>query len=101
MLFPLFLCSSEVRVTCSLFSRGLPGPAGAHRVMPRLVAMMSTGAMSLSRARLRKEKLSMSSMWTSSMNSTWGPSGGRHTHLPHPSSPAPPHLAWPGYSRRG
>lgn len=43
----------------------------AHRVMPRLVAMMRTGAMSLSRARLRKEKLSISSMWTSSMNSTW------------------------------
>lgn len=49
----------------------------AHRVMPRLVAMMRTGAMSLSRARLRKEKLSISSMWTSSMNSTWKPVGHR------------------------
>lgn len=56
-----------------------------------MVAMMRTGAMSLSRARLRKEKLSMSSMWTSSMNSTWKPLGHRsssplpgaskHTHL--------------------
>ena len=42
-----------------------------HLVMPLLVAMMRTGAMSSSRARLRKEKLSMSSMWTSSMKSTW------------------------------
>ena len=33
-----------------------------HLVMPLFVAMMRTGAMSSSRARLRKEKLSMSSM---------------------------------------
>ena len=36
-------------------------------VMPRLVATTSTGAMSVSSARLRKEKHSMSSMCTSSM----------------------------------
>lgn len=57
--------------------------------MPRLVAMMSTGAMSLSRARLRKEKLSMSSMWTSSMKSTWGPRGVGQLPLPLPSLAAP------------
>ena len=42
-----------------------------HRVMPRFVAMTRTGARSLSSARLRNEKHSMSSMWTSSMKSTW------------------------------
>jgi hypothetical protein len=41
-------------------------------VMPLLVARMTTGAASLSSARLRKEKHSMSSMCTSSMNSTPG-----------------------------
>ena len=71
--------------------------------MPRLVAMMRTGAMSLSRARLRKEKLSMSSMWTSSMNSTWGPLGRCQAHPPHPMPlfSHAPHLAWPRYSRQG
>jgi hypothetical protein len=38
--------------------------------MPLFVAMISTGAMSLSKARFKKEKLSMSNMCTSSMNKT-------------------------------
>lgn len=41
-----------------------------YRVMPLLVAMMRTGDRSLSRARFRKEKHSMSSIWTSSINKT-------------------------------
>ena len=43
---------------------------GGYLVMPLLVAMMRMGAMSLSKARLRKEKHSMSNMCTSSMKST-------------------------------
>lgn len=43
--------------------------------MPLLVAMMRTGDKSLSRARFRKEKHSMSSIWTSSINNTW-----KHKH---------------------
>lgn len=39
-----------------------PPPNVPYRVMPRLVAMMRTGAMSLSSARLRNEKHSMSNM---------------------------------------
>lgn len=86
---PLQQRSSPTRCSAALacLPCGLPATqhARSHRVMPRLVAMMRTGAMSLSRARLRKEKLSMSSMWTSSINSTWGPSGGGHEiHLPRP-----------------
>jgi hypothetical protein len=38
--------------------------------MPLFVAMTRTGARSLSRARLRNEKHSMSSMCTSSINKT-------------------------------
>lgn len=38
--------------------------------MPRLVAMMRTGERSLSKARFRKEKHSMSNMWTSSIKRT-------------------------------
>ena len=38
--------------------------------IPRFVAMITNGANSFSRARLRKEKHSMSSMCTSSMNNT-------------------------------
>ena len=61
--------------------------------MPLLVAMMRMGARSLSSARLRKEKHSMSNMCTSSMNNTCSVGGGgrekerererereRHTH---------------------
>lgn len=40
--------------------------------MPLLVATMRTGDKSLSKAPFRKEKHSMSSMCTSSMNNTWG-----------------------------
>lgn len=43
-----------------------------NRVMPLLVATMRTGDKSLSKAPFRKEKHSMSSMCTSSMNNTWG-----------------------------
>lgn len=42
-----------------------------YRVMPLFVAIMRTGDKSLSRARFRKEKHSMSSIWTSSINNTW------------------------------
>lgn len=38
--------------------------------MPRLVAMMRTGERSLSKARFKKEKHSMSNMWTSSIKRT-------------------------------
>lgn len=41
-------------------------------MMPRLVAMMRTGERSLSKARFRKEKHSMSNMWTSSIKRTYG-----------------------------
>lgn len=42
-----------------------------YRVIPLLVAIIRTGDKSLSRARFRKEKHSMSSIWTSSINKTW------------------------------
>ncbi len=42
-----------------------------HLVIPLLVAMMSIGDMSLSRARFRKEKHSTSSMCTSSIKRTY------------------------------
>lgn len=45
---------------------------GAYLVIPLLVAIIRTGAISLSSARLRKEKHSISSMCTSSTNSTPG-----------------------------
>jgi len=54
-----------------MVGEGGGGNGGQYRVMPLLVAMMSTGDRSLSSARFRKEKHSMSSMCTSSMNSTW------------------------------
>jgi hypothetical protein len=41
------------------------------RVMPRFEAITTSGASSPSRARLRNEKHSMSSMCTSSMKRTW------------------------------
>ena len=76
--------------------------------MPLLVAIMRMGAMSPSRARLRKEKHSMSSMCTSSMKSTCTHvhtcvksiqdattrMEGKERHPPHsahPSHPTPPH----------
>ena len=43
-----------------------------YLVIPLLVAIIKIGAMSLSSARLRKEKHSISSMCTSSINNTWG-----------------------------
>lgn len=46
-----------------------------YRVMPLFVATIRTGDRSLSRAPFRKEKHSMSSIWTSSINNTW-----RHKH---------------------
>ena len=48
-------------------------------VMPLLVAMMRMGAMSPSSARFRKEKHSISSMCTSSMNSTCTQTHTKHT----------------------
>ena len=42
-----------------------------YLVIPRLVAMINMGAISLSSARLRKEKHSISNMCTSSMNNTY------------------------------
>ncbi len=51
------------------------GYMSAYLVMPLLVAIIRMGAMSLSRARLRNEKHSMSNMCTSSINSTC-----THTH---------------------
>lgn len=42
----------------------------SNLVIPLFVAIIKIGAMSLSKARLRNEKLSISSMWTSSMNKT-------------------------------
>lgn len=42
-----------------------------YRVMPLLVAIMRTGERSLSRARFKKEKHSMSSICTSSINNTY------------------------------
>lgn len=51
--------------------------------MPLLVAMMRTGDRSLSRARFKKEKHSMSSIWTSSINNTWNHKWGSlmvHSH---------------------
>lgn len=41
-----------------------------YRVMPLFVATIRTGDRSLSRAPFRKEKHSMSSIWTSSINNT-------------------------------
>ena len=59
-----------------------------YRVIPLLVAMISTGAMSPSRARLRNEKHSISNMWTSSMNRTCRPetdnSFSQNTHMTYP-----------------
>lgn len=43
----------------------------SYLVIPLFVAIIRTGAMSLSRARLRNEKHSISSIWTSSTNNTW------------------------------
>lgn len=45
--------------------------------MPRFVAIMRIGAKSLSNARFRNEKHSISNMWTSSINKTY-----RHRPIP-------------------
>ncbi len=62
--FFLHVLLNDSRISKSPFGRR------AHRVIPLLVAMMRIGAMSLSSARFRYEKHSMSNMCTSSMNKT-------------------------------
>ena len=70
-------------------TEGREGDGGPYRVMPLLVAMMRTGERSVSSARFRKEKHSMSSICTSSMNNTCQAShntsgqSGRNPNLTH------------------